>query len=418
MEKPNFEIMDPNFELSVGQIVYYVDENGHDIWKAKVLRILQKGIEFLLLKTGEKKRYKGKRRILLCTDRNNQIFEEQEKEREKPDPIIISESTNEEIKENDNGDDAKKENIDEEKEIEEVKDEKKDDDNKEENKKVLVRKEIPDDNEETQTKSVDEEKAKTDKSDQSASSFQDKQKKKKKVKRPIIDNHTIAQKAWDNGIHEIEGFRNFMTENINAAVREFEKIYKMNNVEKHPPFALGGKLEEEKIPKFWVEAHLLWKSLFYDQEEVSNHEFLRIATPYFKLPYQTESNAREALKFIFDPQSNPSIDFIQFCSFLAMFGPPRTAIRKIGHWLKCPPELRDELLFPDIPDDDDLSEDAEMNCFTLKSKNSDNEKTVYNIPYADTDDFYLIDMDDHLYKDWPEYFEKNLPEMDNKEKDE
>ena len=233
-----------------------------------------------------------------------------------------------------------------------------------------------------------------------------KRSKKQRPKRPIIDNREIVRNSWASGIHETEDFRKFMNDNLNEAMYEFEKFYKMMNISENHLFKLGGPHTDAEESQFWKDCFSFWRHLNPNETTVNTNRFIRRVAEKLRLPNQTESNAREALAFIFDAEGQPETEFMQFCAFMAMFGPSATAIRKVGHFLKCPDKMRDSLVFPDMAELADSSfniEAMEMNCFTMGKKN------VYNRVAVDTSGKYLVDSDGVEYGSWEEFFERNAP---------
>lgn len=437
MEAPDFERPEPDYEFSKGEEIYVIDKNKVDIWKAIIKKISPDKISVHYEASEEDKKYPHTTRFLLRTEHNNEIFEKQEEIRSKS----IAKDEEEEKKSKQKA--AEKKQKKAPKKQEKPKQPKAKSPTKPKKKKNQEKDKDEDDKEIEDDEDDDdvEMKLEDDESDNSPSEDEDpsneydtgsseetthRRKKSTPTKKPIIDNQYVIHSAWENGIHDVDSFRSFMMKNVESTVEDFEKLYKMNNVSEFPPFKIGGDVDSQEIGKFWTQCQTIWKKIFGELESVSTKDFLKKAAPFFKLPNQREANARDTLKFIFDPEAIENTNFVQFCAFLAMFGPHHTAIRKIGHWLKCPAEMKDLLLFPDIPDGSvELTDDTEMNCFTLKTGEEEesnekeegdaNEKYVYNIPNIDTDGSYLVDTEGNTYKDWLEYFEKNNPKTENKQ---
>jgi hypothetical protein len=146
--------------------------------------------------------------------------------------------------------------------------------------------------------------------------------------------------------------------------------------------------------------------MFDGAETVETDDFILKAGLVFRLPNQMTANARSGLKWYFNPAVIDTVNFKQFCGFLAMFGPTATLLRKLGHFLKCPDELGERVMFLDAQTiaGPDLDRDAEVNGFTVTV--GDNEVTVYNNPLVDTSEPYLVDADGTPYRSWTAYFEK------------
>ncbi|OHT04322.1 hypothetical protein TRFO_28213 [Tritrichomonas foetus] len=453
METPDFEIPAEDHVFSKGDEIYVKDKNKHDIWEAEIIKVTADKYFCRYTSTKEHKCYPNTKRFLLRTEKNVAIFKEQENKRnenpsqnneEEKESLTIQElipetqKLNDENESEENSDSKIDENVNKKsspktpkknqaksntkkvtkskpRKTQKKKDSKYHDENSDGSENDDDNDDDDSDDDSNENEDEHNNNYGTDDDTENTSSADEKEKRKKRIKtkKPIVDNQLIVHNAWQNGIHDVDSFRNFMMENLDSAVAEFEKLYKLNNVSEFPPFKLGGELDPKEIEKFWIQSQYLWKKFFGDLESVPTKEFIKKTVSYFKLPNQLESNARGTLTFIFDPANQEETTFLQFCAFLAMFGPANTAIRKIGHWLKCPPELKDSLLYNDIPDTSyDNVEDIEMNCFSLNLEEGQTEKAVYNIPYVDTDGNYLVDQDGTFYKNWAEYFEKNNQNAD------
>ena len=253
-----------------------------------------------------------------------------------------------------------------------------------------------------------EEKEKEAQKDEKDEEKPKKAKKPRKVKKPVLCPQEIVRNAWGNGIREVDPFRKFLTKSMDKIVKEFERYHKMMNIADYPLFQLAGGVSEDAKQTFWKQAQAQWRGLFGDAEAVDPKVFVRKAAEAMRLPKQAESNARETLAWFFDIGTLDTVDFAQFCAFLAMFGPSETAIRKIGHFLKCPTELKDAVMYVDLEEvrDPDIDiEEIQANEFTIMI--GDTEKAVYNRPDVNTDGKYLIDSDGKEYSSWMEYFESN-----------
>ena len=235
-----------------------------------------------------------------------------------------------------------------------------------------------------------------------------KARKPHKVKKPILSPQEVVKNAWGKGIKELTPFRKYLNKVMDKIIKEFEKYQKMMNVADYPLFQLGGGVSKDGKDTFWRQAQAQWRALFGDAEAVDSKLFVKKAGEAMRLPKQAESNARETLAWFFDIGTLDSVDFAQFCAFLAMFGPSETAIRKIGHFLKCPTELKDAVMYIDLEEVRDPEVDIEeiqANEFTIMI--GETEKVVYNRPDVNTDGKYLIDGDGKEYSSWLEYFEAN-----------
>lgn len=248
---------------------------------------------------------------------------------------------------------------------------------------------------------------------------EEKPKRKRAKKDVVFDKQAFVLHAWDSGIREKEAFVKYMSECTEDVVAEFERYYKIKNVDRYPPFTIGGELKEKNLSNFWETCKIQWKGICGNVDSVPTKVFLSKAPNAYKLPNQSLSNARAALKFIFDPETSETTDFIQFCAFLAMFGPAQSAIRKIGAFLKCPENIKEQLGMPDLgtfQDPEINLEDTEMNGFTFTAKDGA-ERTLYNIPYVEavssrepSKGNYLIDDEGTEFESWIDFFRKTYPD--------
>jgi hypothetical protein len=146
--------------------------------------------------------------------------------------------------------------------------------------------------------------------------------------------------------------------------------------------------------------------LFGDTDKVDNSEFVRKVSGLVCLPSQSIANAKETLSWFFDPENNEKVSFAQFCGFLAMFGPVPSAMRKLGHFLKCPPELRDALVYLDVAGIEENEEELgseEGNLFTVEMNGK--SVAIYNRIDVESSEQYLIDGEGKAYGSWVEVFE-------------
>jgi hypothetical protein len=220
----------------------------------------------------------------------------------------------------------------------------------------------------------------------------------------VIPTAQIVKSAWLGGIRNPREFRRCIRASIDVLVRDFKLYHQMMHAAKSPLFVIGGIASDKR---FWKSAKGQWLSMFDGDETVETNDFILKAAFPFRLPNQTTSNAREALKWYFDPTLIDTVNFRQFCAFLAMFGPMGTALRKLSHFLKCPDDLGERVMFLDAQSvgspDFDL-DDAEVNGFTVTT--GEKEMTVYNNPLAETSEPYLVDTEGTCYGSWGEYFEE------------
>ena len=451
-----FEPIEDSHNFEIDEEVYFIDNNRKDIFNAKIQKITKKGFIIALLDYGDDniKRVMNPKRLLLHTQKNNAIYEEQVRQRKmisSPEHEPIEErqetpelnnnnnistasklsnkhgeelnNTNNNITDHSNNivkvkkedDDSryvevtvelkkeiKKEVVSEEK----TREERVDNPNKEEEKKEEYKQVEKDRNEDNQEEAVPES---TDSGNlaekierNSPENSSEKKAKGRKSKKPVIDQQFIVKTAWEKGIHDVKKFRNYVEKLFQNVIDEFEEFQNMKNVCDKPPFALGGNVD---VKKFWSSTKAQWTKLFGDNDKVSTQEFIKKVSSTFKLQNQTESNARQALLFFFDPEAMSETKFVQFCAFLALFGPAQTIFRKIGHFLRCPEAIINEVSYFDVADVLSSDEDTYINEFVLYS-GEDDEKSVYNIPTLTTNESYLIDSDGNKYNSWLEFFNK------------
>ena len=226
--------------------IYVIDENGVDLWKAKIKKVNKKSVIVTFEDLDEEdEKFKDTTNFIERTEENNKIYEEQSKKREE----LAKEEEEENIKE----------------------------------------------------KNVKKKKT-----------------KRIKTKKPVFNHREIVKSAWAHGIREIEQFRKYMTKNLDSAMEEYDKYFKMMNVNEFHLFILSNITNEEE-EKFWKESLLLWQNMFPNDVAVATQILIKKLAELIKLPNQTETNARDVLEFIFAPENNKETEFSQFCAFLAMF---------------------------------------------------------------------------------------------------
>lgn len=408
--KPNFELVEDEHEFKEGDEIYLIDNNKTDIYKGKINKVNKKGYSVMISDFDENnvKKVLSPKRLLLMTPTNNEIYEQQQEIRKQSiekDKEEKEKEKSEEVKEGqekeENSDPTEQEAKNEVNDID-AKEEKEEGDkqnNEEESKNC------EDQNGENDQK--EEEKVIDDKIKeiQAKSSFK-KIKRKKKVKKPIFDQQTVVKAAWHNGIHEVNKFKRFMKKNIKSLVSAFEKYQIMMNVAEEQPFSLGLNLSDHDITKFWTTARNQWKKMFEDAESVRTEEFIKKTASTFKLQNQMESNAREALRFFFDTESSSNeTNFFQFCALLALFGPTQTMFRKIGHFLQCPPSLKDSFAYNDVNDIREPDQNIYLNEFVFFAGTS-REKIFYNMPFTSTDKQYIVDEEGNKYDSWLKIYDE------------
>ncbi|OHT04057.1 hypothetical protein TRFO_28491 [Tritrichomonas foetus] len=438
-KKPKFEYPTEDHQFEVSDEVYLIDNNKVDIFKAKIAEVAKKGFVVTLSEPGDNstKKVLTPKRLLLPTPTNNAIYEEQAKKREnkekesqaepqkdeatdnKEESITKNNGENQiepitdqpkETTENPAGHDAEPKNEEEEKpkpkrsprrsKNEEPAEDKKQKENHNKN----VNNNKNDDNNKNENEGDDDELENNGENKNSSNSNSPRRQRRVKVKKPVFDKQLIVKNAWKNGIHDVSRFQKYVKKSMKSLVGEFEKYFQMMNVNETPLFGFGGELDESEAKKFWTGARNTWKKLFDDSLSVDTDDFIWKAAASFKLQNQTESNAREALRFFFDPETIDEVSFVQFSAFLALFGPTSTMFRKIQHFLRCPPKLKDGLVYADAIDVQEPDKETWMNEFSLTC--NEEEVFIYNNPNATTSEMYLTDEEGNKYGSWMEFFSK------------
>lgn len=163
----------------------------------------------------------------------------------------------------------------------------------------------------------------------------------------------------------------------------------------------------------WKELTGLNTNRSYDSEM-----FLQHAVAKFKLPNQDERQALSIIRNIIVPQHVELINFEMYARFLAMFGPPQTAMQKIISLFESTEKENAEtfLLFskPSVmPQHYAIFDENEQNCLTIR--NGGNILSLWNIPLISADEgYYVVDCEGQLYKSWEDYFKiHHLPKRGN-----
>lgn len=362
-----------------GVEIYYLDKNKVDIYLAEI-QSKQDDHYIIEFKDHDAKPKKVTiDRILPKTQENDEIYLKQKEERENQLAIIDEEKKQKKLKKmkNEQIDDQSTQNKKHKKHAENEKE----GEEKSDSKKVVKKKHT-------------------------------KVKKSKKQKKPLFDYNLIVRGAWQKGIHDPDHFKKFVKKNVKTLYEEYEQYYNiMNGSNDQPLFLLGGYSDENKsdkkeIKKFWSNSRSLWNKLFDDSINVKTHIFNKKLIEIMKLPNQTESNARAAIEFFFNPDDVEEVNYSSFCAFLALFSPYKTALRKIRDFFNIPPEFADNIVYTDPIDFASQDLESEINCIEVYA-NSENSILVYNLPHVPYGEEYLIDNNGALYKTWSEFFEKN-----------
>jgi hypothetical protein len=222
-------------------------------------------------------------------------------------------------------------------------------------------------------------------------------------KKPLLSPATLVQDAWRAGLRDVDAFRTTLED----AVHLFENHHRMSDIEAHPLFPLGGGLTEEEVSEFWRAAAALWRGMFKEEVAVPTAVFLKKAAHAFKLPNQDPANARETLGYYFETDE---VDVATFCSFLAMFGPAPSTMRKIADFFKIDPATRDAILPVDITEVGNVAELEAIEPANSFSVNTEaGQKTVFNIVSVDNQSEYLVDSDGKKYDSWVAFVQENPP---------
>lgn len=355
LEAPSFEKATEEQTFNKGDEIYFIDKNKSDIYLAEIQQVQENGYLINFKDHEAKPKTAKKERILPKTVTNDQIYLKQKENREM------------QIKEDEN--DKKKKG----------KASKKDDTNESE---VVKKKKT-------------------------------KVKKVKKQKKPLLDYNLIIRTAWQKGIQNPDQFKKFIKKNVKKLYDEYETYYNTMNINTDDPlFQLGGydelndKSDQKEVKKFWSNSRTLWTKLFDNSPSVRTIDFVKKLIELLKLPNQTESNARAAIEFFFNPDEVDEVNYASFCAFLALFAPHKTALRKIRDFFNIAPEFSDKIVYTDPVDFVKQDLESEINCIEVYS-NSDNSIFVYNLPSVQYGEDYLVDDKGNKYKTWNEFFKKN-----------
>jgi hypothetical protein len=215
-----------------------------------------------------------------------------------------------------------------------------------------------------------------------------------------------VQPALDIGIDDVVTLAGSVRSTVDELVGDFQDYEQRMKTGKNQLFRLGGRLRNDNLMIFWTEAQQLWLKLCDGKQEIEITDFILKATDEFCLPNQEWQNAYEAVEWWFSPTTFTNVRFPLFCGFLAQFGPGPTAIRKLKHYLQCQSPLKNHLIPSTV---EDLikpgcnCETIAMNAFHIAV--GDQKIIVYNDPFIDTTDSYLVGSDGERYQSWSEFFD-------------
>jgi hypothetical protein len=329
------------YVFTVGEEVYVLDANEHDLWQAKIMKRLPDGHVVEYVDSSQKpEKIRRTRRILLRTARNDRIYKSQSEERSQVPPSSDSEPAS---------------------------------------------------------------------------------KRPSKEKAPSWDPDGFIRAAWDDGIRDAPAFQASMLEKFAPVMDRFTSFCHLMNVVENPLFKLGGGIPEQDVREFWTGAKTQWLKIIGLTNECPSQEFVEKIAKHVKLPNQVYKNALNAVTWFFTPSTRKTIHFLQFCGFLAMFGPSTTAMRKLGNFLKCPEEWRGAVTYIDVSlleDETKPADDVEMNSLSFRL--AEGTTNVYNLIHVATGSHYLVDSDGNEYESWEHVlaaFPAPLPPEDEEEED-
>lgn len=366
MEEPSFETSKDGQVFDANDKVYYIDDNNCDIYQVSIKKKTENGYEIKFLDHDSENKEVDANRILPNTPTNEAIYVKQEEQR------------NEFLEKKKNQKEKKK------KEIEKSK--KKDDVDKDSHEKKH-----------TKDTSKDVKKGKK------------KLIKIKKHKAPIMDNQLIINTAWKEGIRDKEHFKQYVKKHVKLLYKDFDNF--CNSMNDGPLFLLGGyddsnSSDQYEVKKFWKKSRSLWNKMFNGSKSVGTKEFVTKLTELVKLPNQTESNAKKAIRFIFNPDDVDEVKFPSFCAFMALFAPYKTAQRKLRDFFNMSNEFQDKIRFTDPIDFVEEDIDTEANLIQI-DLDSDHSIYAYNLPHVPYGGEYLVDDKGNFYKTWTDFLEAN-----------
>lgn len=212
---------------------------------------------------------------------------------------------------------------------------------------------------------------------------------------------------------------------IDPNIQKFNPAYDMILQNQYPmstllqqqmyqPIQLG-KVNEYAFNTFMNTTRQIWLDLGYPNfEPQESNALIHKAAVRFKQSEQPLDNAIDVLRAIIVPeQTQITISFKQFCSFLAMFGPEGSIMIKIASLLQCSNSTGQWLCFNKI----DINQmkfigqfdENEPNCLNLiRIDHTGISKTrVWNLPLTNSTEPYIIDEKNNTYDSWDQYFDIN-----------
>ena len=142
-----------------------------------------------------------------------------------------------------------------------------------------------------------------------------------------------------------------------------------------PNFTLGA-VQQQDFDNFIGKCKQIWMEEFQTNDvirPIPTNYFIEKAAARFKQAEQPTDNAREVLRAIIAHSQPESIDFNQFCRFMAMFGPEPTIMLKIASLLSCSNNSGQWLMFEKVTAQNcnqfyGAFEESQPNCIFLNNK--------------------------------------------------
>lgn len=198
----------------------------------------------------------------------------------------------------------------------------------------------------------------------------------------------------------------------------FGDIIDQSSVVPANPIYKLGKISQNQLMTFHNEAISLWEQITGSTHIIApSTTFIENAAKLFKQPEQPVDNANAVISAIIETRKQGTVRFIDFCHFLAMFGPKETVMVKIANLLICSRMGENSWLVFGEPDPvinvpiygSFLAN--EPNCLRIRLKNQIID--VWNDPLTPSTQYYVIDSTGMRFRDWEQYFTANpvIPRM-------
>ena len=188
-------------------------------------------------------------------------------------------------------------------------------------------------------------------------------------------------------------------------------IPKRSQTKKYSEYSIPMTIEQvSPIDKtnFEQTVNEIWGMISGGQPELPASVFIEKAAEYFRQPEQPIQNAQEVISAIVDPSHQSTLNRSDLYKFLAMFGPPKTAMLKIASLLLCSNNNGNWLYFDprQVPQGqmNGSFDPLKPNCLVIRYSNNV-VRRVWNHPIIDAFGIYLIDDNENRYTAWDKYFE-------------